>query len=75
MWEQVKQVLVDSARKVCASVQVGKKHPVDVWWNDIVKAAVERKEVLGAMDEVTKERCMEIYKEKQRMVKRSISEH
>ena len=29
----------------------------------MVKATVERKEVLGARDKVAKERCMEIYKE------------
>ena len=54
MWEQVKCAMVDSARKVCGSVKGDGK---DVWWNDMVKAAVERKEaawkeVLGAMGEV-----------------------
>ena len=28
------------------------KNPKNVWWNDVVKAAVKRKEVLGARDEV-----------------------
>ena len=56
MWEQVKRAMVDSAREVCGSVKVGKKNPKNVWWNDIVKDAVERKDtawraVLGARDE------------------------
>ena len=36
----------------------------------MVKVAVERKEVLGARDEVAKDRCMEVYKEEKRKVKR-----
>ena len=40
------------------------KNPKNVWWNDVVNNATERKEtawkeVLGARDEVAKERCME----------------
>ena len=43
------------------------KNPNKVWWNDVVRAAVELnedagKQVLGAKDEVTKERCIEVYK-------------
>ena len=38
----------------------------------MVKAAVERKEVLGARDEVKKERCMESYREAKKKVKRCI---
>ena len=46
-------------------------------WNDEVKAAVRRKEaawkkVLGARDEDAKERCLEIYKEEKRKVKKCI---
>ena len=41
----------------------------------MVKAAVERKKVAwkkegGAKDEVTKERCMETYKEEKRKIKK-----
>ena len=44
MWEKVKQVTVGSVREVCGSVGVGRENPKSVWWNDEVKAAVERKE-------------------------------
>ena len=44
MWEQVKQAMVESARKVCGSVRVGGKNPKSVWWNDEIKSAVGRKE-------------------------------
>ena len=48
-----------------------------MWWNDEVKSAVSRKDeawkkVLGARDEDAKERCLEVYKEKKRKVKRWI---
>ena len=46
-----------------------------VWSNDQVKAAVERnedawREVLGAKDENAKERCLEVYIEEKRKIKR-----
>ena len=44
MWEQVKWVMVESAREVCGSVRVGGENPKSVWWNDQVKSAVRRKE-------------------------------
>ena len=42
------------------------------WWNNQVKVAVERKEVLGARDEDAKERCLEVYKEEKKKVKSCI---
>ena len=48
MWEQMKWSMVESARVVCGSVVVEGENPKSVWWNDLVKAAVKRKEVLGA---------------------------
>ena len=48
MWEQVKWAMVESAREVCGAVRVGGGNPKSVWLNDQVKAAVKRKEVLGA---------------------------
>ena len=53
MWEQVKQAMVDMTREECGSVRAWGKNPNNVQWNDVVKAAVERKkaawkEVLGA---------------------------
>ena len=36
--------MVDSAREVCGSVRMEGKNPKNVWWNDVVKDAVERKE-------------------------------
>ena len=61
--------MVDSAREMCGSVRVRGMNPKRVWWNDEVKATVERKgagwkEVFGAKGEVSKERCMVAYKEK-----------
>ena len=70
MWEQVKWAMVDSTREVCSSKRVGGKSPNNVWWNNVVKPAVERKEaawkeVLEVRDEVSKERCKEVYKEEE----------
>ena len=59
------------AREVCGSVVEG-GNPKSVWWNDQVKAAVKRKEVLGARDEDARERCLEIYKEGKRKITRCI---
>ena len=43
MWEQVKRAMIESAREMCESMQVGGGNPKRVWWNDQVKAAVKRK--------------------------------
>ena len=43
-----------------------------VCWNDQVKAAVKRKELLGARDEDARERCLEIYKEEKNEINRCI---
>ena len=48
-----------------------------MWWNNQIKAAVKRKEdawkeVLEARDEDARERCLEVYKEEKRKVKRCI---
>ena len=58
--------MVDSPREVCSSVR-GREYPKKVWWNGVVKDAIERKEaawrkVLGVRDEVAKDRCMMVYK-------------
>ena len=37
-------------------MRVGGKSPKKVCWNDVAKAGVERKEVLGDRDDVAKER-------------------
>ena len=62
MWEQVKRAIVESS--------VEGKNPKSEWWNDEVKAAVRRKELLIAC--VAKERCMKPYTEEKRKVKRCI---
>ena len=77
MWEQGKQVMVESAREVCCSVRVVGKNPNNVWWNNEVKADVRRKEapwkkVLAASNEEAKERCMEAYREEKIKVKKCI---
>ena len=69
-----------NGRKCKRSMRLSKswgKSPKRVWWNDEIKAAVRRKEanwkgLLVASDEETKERCIEVYREKKRMVKRCI---
>ena len=48
-----------------------------MWWNDEVKVAVRRKKAaskkeLGARDEDAKQRCLEVYEEEKRKVKRCI---
>ena len=65
----MKWTIVDSAREVCGLLRVRKKNPKNVCWNDVVKVSVDRKEaagteVLRAWVEVSKERRMEVYKEK-----------
>ena len=50
-----------SAREVFGSMREGGKNPKNIWWNDAVKAPIERKEdtwveVLGAWDEVVKKK-------------------
>ena len=52
----------------------GGNNPKNVWWNNVVKAGVERKEaaskkVFGARYEVAKNRFMEVYKEEREGVK------
>ena len=68
---------MESAREVYGSLTVGEKNPKSVWWNDEIKAAVRRKktvwrEVLAASDEEAKERCMEVYTEEKKKVRRCI---
>ena len=58
-------------------MRVGRKNPKNVWWDDEVKAVVKRmedawKQVLGARDEAAKERCIDMYREEKRKVKRCI---
>ena len=64
MQEQLKRVMVESAREVCGSMKVGRKNLKSLWWNDEVKVVVRRKEtawkeMLADSDEEGKERCME----------------
>ena len=40
-----------------------------MWWNDEVKTAVMRKEVLADRHEETKKKCMKVYREEKRKVK------
>ena len=56
---------------MCNSVRVGRKNPKSVWWNEVLKAVINRKEdawkqMFGARDEAAKERCMEAYREDKR---------
>ena len=63
--------MVHSAREVCGSLRVEGKNPKEVWWNDVVKAAW--KDILEATDDkVAKDRCIEVYKEEKKKIKRCI---
>ena len=66
MWEQVKQAIVDSARELCGSVSMG-------GWIEskecMVKAAVERKEALGARDDGAKDTYGDIQRRKEKAEK------
>ena len=60
MWEHLKWSMIESTREVRGSVRVKGKNPKSVWWNDEVKVAWN--EVLAAIHEEAKERCMEVCK-------------
>ena len=77
MWEQVKRAMVESAREVSGSMRVGRGNSKSVCWNDQVKTAAKRKEavgkeVSGARDEDSRERCLKVYKEENIKFKRCI---
>src|SRR5678816_1679135 len=77
IWEQMKEAIVSSAKEVCGCAKVGSKNDNSEWWNEEVKKAVKNKKeawlnVLKANDEVSKERCLEFYKEEKRNTKRCI---
>ena len=51
--------------------------PKSVWWNNEIKVGIKGKEaavkeVLGARDEYASKRCLEVYKQEKRKVKRCI---
>ena len=64
--------MVDSTREFGSSVKVERGRTKRTFvWNGSIKVAVKRKETalnvaLGARGEITKGRCMEIYKKRQR---------
>ena len=59
------------AREACGSVRMGINNPKGVWSNDQIKEDTW-KEVLGARDEDAEERCLKVYNEDNRKVKRCI---
>ena len=63
MWEQMKWAMAESARKVC-----------NVWLSTSRRWEPKKcwKEMLGARNEDAKERCLEVYKEEKRKVKKCI---
>src|SRR5678815_1288391 len=77
IWGQMKEAIVSSAKEVCECTKVGSKNVNSEWWNEEVMKAVKGKKeawlnVLKANDEVSKERCLELYKEEKRNTKRCI---
>ena len=73
----MKEAIVSSAKEVCGCDKVGSKNDNSEWWNEEVMQAVKSKKeawlnVLKANDEVSKERCLELYKEEKRNAKRCI---
>ena len=59
----MKHSIVESAREVCGSVRAGGKNLKIMWWNNEIKLAVKKKEVLVPRDEEAKERRMVAYRE------------
>ena len=64
----MKLTIFDNTRVVYSSVKVEGKYPRGEWWNDVVKAGIERIEVVLEGGE---EIFYEIYKEEKRRVNRS----
>ena len=69
--------MIENVRDVCGSVRVAGNDSKSLWWNDERKTAVRRKEaawkeVVATSNEEVKERCMEMYREEKRKVKRYI---
>src|SRR5678815_3200129 len=67
IWDQMKKAIFSSAKEVCGCAKVGNKNVNSEWWNEEVMLAVKSKKeawlnVLKANDEVSKERCLELYK-------------
>src|SRR5678815_1875678 len=67
IWKQIKKAVVSSAKEVCGCAKVGSKNVNCEWWHEEVMKAVKGKKeawlnVLKANDEVSKERCLELYK-------------
>ena len=44
MCGQMKRAMIENAREVYGSLRAGGKNSKNVWWNDVVKPVVERKE-------------------------------
>src|SRR5678816_2194491 len=66
IWEQMKEAVVSSAKEVCGCAKVGNKNVNSEWWNvEVMQAVKSKKEawlnVLKGNDEVSKERCLEVY--------------
>ena len=45
MWEQVKEVMVDSAREMCVTARMGRNNPRSEWWNYQLKVGVKGKKL------------------------------
>ena len=78
VWKQVKEAVVGSAKEVCGCVKIGNMNVKSELWSEEVKQAVERKKVaflnvLKANDVISKERCMDVYREERKKTKRCIS--
>jgi hypothetical protein len=78
VWKEVKEAVIGSAKEVCGCVKIGGRNDKSELWNEEVKQAVESKReawlnVLKAKDEISKESCMEVYREERRKTKRCIS--
>ena len=58
--------MVESAREVCSSVNVGGKNPKSVWRNDEIKAAVRRLLERGCWKLVMKRQKKDVWKRTKR---------
>ena len=67
--------MVYGAKEGCAAIRAGTKNQKNEKWNDEVSPRAERKETawedaLGTEDDIVKERCMGVCKDKESKVKR-----
>jgi hypothetical protein len=77
-YKVVKESCVEIAREVCGEVVIGRKAG-NVWWNDVVREAVEEKKrpylkMMAANNESEKKELYVVYREKRQNAKEVVTE-